>query len=720
MVLNNKPILSFINHKSVLIGISLLSCFEVISQEPVLPIKPDETEITDKLENIAENTDAVLDYSELIEDLKYYKQYPLNLNYATQEDLEKLFFLNEIQIFNLLSYRENYGLFVSIFELQAIEGFDKETINLILPFVKIAREKEKMPVNLKRLVRDSRNEFILRYQQVVEQQKGFRSLDDSTLLENPNAAYLGSKQKLYFRYGYSYFNKIRWGITAEKDAGEVFLKNQVNDSIQSLLGNKLKNGFDFTSIHFSVRDMGILKAFTIGDFQLQFGQGLTMWSSLAFGKSADATNIKRFAGGVRPYTSSDENRYFRGAAATIGSKNIEISAFFSSRKIDASVEKADSVSGNERYAQTLQESGLHRTMNELLKKDAINLILYGGNVTYKNKRLKLGVTGYYSKFDIPFTAGTALYEKFDFTGFENMNGGIDYSYLLRKVNIFGEVAVSKNGSWAQLHGLTASLHPRVFVTLLYRNYQKDYQNFFSNAFAEGSSSVNEKGFYTGFRVLLHSKWTLYGYVDQFNFPWIKYRVAQPSQGNEFLTQLDYQLSEKVKFYLRFKQKNKQISQSSTEGYLAPLVSTRRNNLRINIWYLVSPSIALSNRLEYLTYRQGEGFQGNGFLIYQDVKWTNPPEKLSLFFRYALFDTDSYDERIYAYENDVLYAFSVPAYYNKGTRVVLLLNFKPSRKIGIWLRYSLTKFRNQQSIGSGLDEIDGNHKSEVKAQVIIKL
>jgi len=430
------------------------------SQEVEPVIKSGETEINDKIETVAEQLDAVLDYSELVDDLKFYLEVPLNLNYATEDDLRKLIFLNTVQIYNLMAYRENYGLLYSIYELQAIDGFDKETVDKILPFVTIAEKKEKIPFSLKRMAKYSGHEILVRYQQILQEKKGFSPIDDDEMLANPNSRYLGTPQKLYFRYGYNYFNKIRWGITAEKDAGEVFWKENLSDSIKSMVSDKIQNVFDFRSFHVSLSDWGILKALTVGDYQLQFGQGLTVWSSLAFGKSSDAVNIKRYPGGVRPYTSTDENRLFRGAAATVGIKKLEISAFYSSNKLDATIDTSRFSTGDAGSAQTIQESGLHRTVNELIKKDAIHLTMFGGNINYRSKQFKIGTTVYYSKFDIPFILSDQLYKQFDFTGQENMNGGVDYSYVKQRIGLFGEVSMSQNGGFAQLHGITANLHPR--------------------------------------------------------------------------------------------------------------------------------------------------------------------------------------------------------------------------------------------------------------------
>ncbi|MEZ5195671.1 MAG: hypothetical protein R2764_04530 [Bacteroidales bacterium] len=388
--------------------------------------------------------------------------------------------------------------------------------------------------------------------------------------------------------------------------------------------------------------------------------------------------------------------------------------------MDASIIAADSLNGEEAYISSLQESGLHRTPNELLKKDAINTTAIGGNLSLRLSRFKIGLTSYYSKLGRNLNPDTKPYNQFRFRGAENLNTGIDYSFLIKGVSFFGEMAISQNGGFAQIHGLTAFLHPRLTLTLLYRNYQKEYQNFFSNAFAEGNENANEKGFYTGLRFSVFRKWILTGYLDVFSFPWLKYSTDAPSNGYEFLVQIENNVSDKLFLHFRFLQQNKQINSAYSEGMISQLTNTRKNNFRFFIEYGVSPSIVLKNRLEYIFYLKGSDYKGNGYLVYQDVLWRPPAGKFSVVFRYALFDTDSYDERLFAYENDVLYAFTIPAYYYKGSRSFLLVQYKMSTKLQFWFRIGHTFTGNQQTIGTGLDEIDGNTKTEIKLQMRLRL
>jgi hypothetical protein len=88
-------------------------------------------------------------------------------------------------------------------------------------------------------------------------------------------------------------------------------------------------------------------------------------------------------------------------------------------------------------------------------------------------------------------------------------------------------------------------------------------------------------------------------------------------------------------------------------------------------------------------------------------------------RLAIFKTASYNSRIYSYENDVLYSFSIPAYYGNGLRYYLTVRYAVTRNIDLWFRVAETTFFDSKTTGSGLDQIDVPHKTELKAQLRLK-
>ena len=85
-------------------------------------------------------------------------------------------------------------------------------------------------------------------------------------------------------------------------------------------------------------------------------------------------------------------------------------------------------------------------------------------------------------------------------------------------------------------------------------------------------------------------------------------------------------------------------------------------------------------------------------------------------RLQYFHTGGYNSRIYTYESDVLYSYSIPAFFDKGFRYYVHLNYDAGKHLSFWLRWAQTIYSDKNTIGSGLDIITGNRKTEVKVQM----
>jgi hypothetical protein len=279
--------------------------------------------------------------------------------------------------------------------------------------------------------------------------------------------------------------------------------------------------------------------------------------------------------------------------------------------------------------------------------------------------------------------------------------------------------MSKNGGKAFVNGVLISLDPRLSFTVMHRYYQRNFQNLLSNGFAESSTAANEKGVYIGLVAKPTNRTTITGYYDRFEFPWLKYQVNAPSYGNDYMAQFNYTPSKKIDMYVRIRTRDKQknTSDAAVIDYLVPV---KQSNYRFNISYTITPSIKLKNRIELIDYKLDNNKTQKGYLVYQDIVYSKLGKPLSVTLRYALFQTDSYDARIYAYENDVPGSYSIPAYYNRGSRFYIMLDYNLTKRIELWFRYSQTVYDNKQIISEGsLTEIQGNTKSEIKAQLKFK-
>lgn len=688
---------------------ALFGSMHVWGQEPVKTEPSTTGNLEEKIEQLSGEADADIDFSELVDDLLQYIDHPINLNKASERELRQLQ-LNDLQIQNLLTYIQKYGELTTIYELVMVEGYDSTLVTALSPFITFQLEPVGAKITLRNLSRYGRHQIITRYQTVLQEQKGFSPISDSALALKPNSRYMGGPERLYLRYGYNFYNKVRFGITMEKDPGEVFFNGP--DSVP--------RGFDFYSAHFFYSGDKFVKHLAIGDYHLAFGQGLTMYSSLAFSKSAVAITNRRITQQVKPNTGVNENLFMRGAATTITPfKSTDLTVFYSDKKVDANISGADSLSSEDMYISSLQETGFHRTPNELANKNAIQQTIYGGNIQTRIKMFRVGATAYRTVLGADLKRTETLYNQFDFRGKELTNYGVDFAAILRSLTIFGEAAGSDNGGKAMMIGATATPDARVAISAIYRNYGKDYQNFYSNAFAEGSRNANEKGLYLGVFAQLFRKWSLSAYADHFRYSWLRYRVDAPSRGSDYLAEVTWDPNRRAEVKFRYRYKKKELNPSGISGYTDFPEPETRQNARVHFSFKPTSSITLKSRVEY-TWWSMPGFESRkGFLIYQDFAF-NPPEKpWTLNARYALFDTDTYNERLYAYESDVLYAFSIPSYYYKGNRFYLMGKYSFGRRMDVWVRYAITQYANKSVIGAGLDEIDGNTRSEIKVQLRVK-
>lgn len=670
--------------------------------------------IEQRIEQIAETIESDnIDYSTLFEQLSVYLDFPLNLNTATVEELYSLAFLSNYQIGQLMEFREKYGEMFSIYELPQINGWDVTTAELIEPFVKVVPSEGKQKITFDKMLRRGKNEVLIRYTRTLEEQEGYAYASPEEWEENPNIRYLGSPDKLFTRYRYRYGDRISFGMTAEKDNGEEFFRGTQ------------KQGFDFYSAHLFLKGFGRVKKFSLGDYQAQFGQGLTFWSGLGFNRKSSFTVSTAQAGrGIGPYTSINENLFLRGVATTIGiTEHIDASVFYSGKRIDGNrdASQIDSVDFNqtETIITSFQESGFHRTQNEIDDKHAIFQQHIGGNVRLNYDRFRIGITAVHMKLDGEINLNADTYSQFRFSGTENSTAGIDYSWKLRNFFFFGETTRSQNGAMATMNGVNINMHPRLTVNITQRYFARDFQPVASVAFSESSTIENESGVYFGVEFRPFKKWKFNAFYDQFKFPWLKYQVDAPSQGYDFLGQLDYQPSSRFSMYIRYREKVKKINDRDDIYGTTSTTDVGRKNLRFHFSYRTSYQIRFRSRIELSSFTRGIEPRSSGFLLYQDIVYDFAKIPIRLTMRYAIFDSDTYDSRFFAYENDVLYAFSIPSYSGRGSRIYAMVKYDVNRNIDIWLRWGQFYYTDRDEVGSGREAINGNTKSEIKAQVRLK-
>lgn len=661
------------------------------------------------IENLVEDSGGEdFDFGTQFEYLEAYQKNPLDLNNATEEELTDFGLLSAIQIQALLLYRKRYGQIFSLYELQGVPTFDPKVIARLTPYVSVSATKEIEKMNFGRMFKRGRHQIFARYQRILEQQKGFRPLE----VGETGTRYLGTPDKFYLRYRMTYKDRMSLGLTMENDAGEEFFQGSN------------PQGFDYYSGHFYLKKISKnVHSVALGDYQVFFGQGLTMWGGFGIRKGAQVLNIKRISLPIRPYTSVNEALFMRGAAGHfqfLKDKNLEFTVFGSYRQRDANLNLAvDSLLQEiDVEITSLQEIGYHRTPTEVSAENSTGQVTSGARIRYTGSNWHIAGNFVHNYLTNPLNrTNSSLYQKYQFSGNQTINASLDYSFNYRNLQFFGETAVNAEGGIATLNAIMAELDPLISLAVLHRYYDKKYHTLNGNAFGEGSGVSNESGLYFGAESRIGGGVKLSAYFDLFQFDWLRYQTDAPTKGYEVFSKVEYSPNYYITAYAqyRFEQKGRNLSGNTTN--IDQIINHDRHNLRFHLSYDVSRQFALRSRIEFSFYENQEF--NKGMMLYQDLVFKPKAIPLKAQVRLVFFDTDNYDTRIYAYENDVLYAFSVVPYSGQGLRYYLNMSYRINRNFSVWLRFSQTYYTDRTVISSGLGEIDGRTRSEIKVQVRAK-
>jgi len=448
------------------------------------------------------------------------------------------------------------------------------------------------------------------------------------------------------------------------------------------------------------------------------GQGLIQWQSIAFRKGVDISAIKRQSPVLRPYNSAGEYNFHRGGGITIRKANIEVTAFVSLRRINANF-VADTMNGEEFFSSFLT-SGYNRTQTELDDRNSLGQFAFGGNISWNKNRFHIGLNGINYNFSIPVQKRPELYNLYAISGKSWNNFSADYSYTFRNFHFFGEVALDKNTDKALINGVLISVDPKVDLSFVHRFISEKYQSVNGNAFTENTFPTNENGLYAGISIRPFQSIRLDAYADFYKFPWLKYLVDAPSYGKDFFAQLTYTPNKQVEIYTRFRNESKQATQAGNSAVTNPLISIPKQDWRTQISYQVNKTVLLRNRFEMVWYDKKNVSGENGFLAFIDCVYNPALKPWSGSLRVQYFDTGGYNSRLYAYENDLLYSYSIPVFSDKGFRYYLNFNYNLSKHFSFWFKWSQILYPGRNSFGSGLDEVSGKQKDEAKCQIMIYL
>lgn len=639
------------------------------------------------LESYLESSDA----TQLSEELDYYRQNPVDINSASQSELERIPGMPSLMAKQILEYRKA-NVFFSTRDLLKVPGFTREVFVGIKEFITVNPNVRAKRYDLTYRQRSKRN---------IEASRDFR--------ENKFA---GNIYQFYQRLNVSYYPlikkpdaEIRVGVVMEKDPGE----SKLNDHQVGFI--ELKN-FPF-----------IRKA-VFGNYQLEFGQALSLWSTSGMSKSSETIESVRKKGkGISAFNYATENAGFFGVAAEVDLssmallKNWNVTGFYSYQKLDASFNEGGSVN-------SILVDGLHRTSSEIANGNYLLETVEGTNIDYRFGSSAVGVTFYAQQFDRRFVPRDSIRSLYGFNGHENMLISLHHDIFVGNVNFFGEAARDKGNNYAFNSGVQGVL-PGTEWVIFYRHYAKEFQSLHGFAFGDQSGKTqNEQGIYAGLKFKPQRGTTIQTYYDIFRYPWRTYNVPKPVTGDDFLARIEHKVWPRLEIQLQFKNERKERSVGTTD-VLGRDITVIEKEITRRIRYqwdvVISREVRLRSRVEQSRYRVENipGSSEKGILFYEDVR-AELQKNLTLYGRLSFFDTHSFYTALYEYENDVDGVFSNTSFSGKGKRWYVLLKYAWKKHISLGAKYWELYRDDLAQIGSGGDAIKGNVLRKVTFSLDVRL
>lgn len=630
-----------------------------------------QTSVDEIIQQLLEESGDETDNSGLIDKIEALADDPIDINKASVSDLIEIPGMDISTANEILEYRNRSGRIFSLAELNSIAGIGKNTIAKIKIFLKVENDIN----SIDKITQPElfSLQFRNRISSDLQQKDGF--------IRNKFA---GNNLKTYNRLKIKY-NHYRAGITLDKDPGE-------------------KSYNDLFSVHLSINNFGIIDKVIIGDYTAEFGQGLALWSPYSFSKSTDAIYpVKKKPHQLREYTSTDENKFFRGVGTNLNFKGYNISLFYSRNNIDANI---TAPSG---YILSTPISGYHRTASEIQEKNSANEKTFGGmlNISMFGK-MNLGLLYFYSEFSNNFLPNSI----FDLKG-RNFNFySFAYDIYIKDINLFGEAAYNGK-SLATITNLEISVTNNFSFISSIRSYPRNYFNLHSFGFGEQTNTQNEFGIYNGIKI--RTRIGLFNlYYDQFRFPYASYYSDLPAAGDEFLINYSVSPLQKLITTLKYKVENKDVNTKLGES--VQIYNREKSSFRFELEYSLSNEIELKSRVEISKYKIDDiNISENGFLIFQGLKFT-PTKNLYINGRIIFFRTDSFNSAIYEFENDLDGTYSITGLSGQGIKWYWLIKYRLLEMLRLSVKYSEIYKPAEKSLGSGYTEINGNFDNQLSAQI----
>ena len=615
------------------------------------------------LEDIAASSDENLQAVNFAEEISNLAENPVNINSGDENEIKRLFFLTAFQARSIVDYTRKNGDIISASEISYIPGFDRELSELLQPFI------------------------IFKYD---DNDRRLNAGSHLRLLTNILADY-GETKNNYTGSNYKLLSKLRLSsdpfeafLTVDKDKGEPLLLEQYKP--------------DFLSGNITYYPDGAINKIIIGDYKVQYGQGLTVWNG--FSRSPVPTEQRPMKGSsnIVPYSSSDENDFFRGISISLTTGDINIISFASINMIDATTVNDENT--GMKYVKSFYDTGIHNTPTTIMKRNQVVESSLGFNINRMSNNLYYGLNTIYSRFSIPVIPADHPRNIYDFEGKVNASISLDYAYLFKNSYLFGEFALDNKLKTAFLQGISLNPGGRVRCNIMYSRINRGYNSFHGNA--SGVSTFNKPGssLLANLSSELTSFLTFSGGILSRKELWYNNISGSFPSSILYLVSLNLKPADFISLKTDIKHGVSDNWINSQQG-LKTGTSVIKTNLRLSVETIVSERFKLRTRIEKVIIT---GSHDRSFLCYQSAGYIFRKIPMEIRGRLTVFRIDSYDARIYTWEDDLLYNPVIKPLYEEGERSYLMIIYRAFGTLTFRAKFAVTDIHGEQGASGRINEL----------------
>jgi hypothetical protein len=632
---------------------------------PATCFPPDASSAAESFEELVGKGELSGDVEKLILLLDELESRNIRINTAGPDELRQLPWLGAADIQEIMKQRKTAPI-LSLGQLAVVIG--KSRAEAIAPYISF--EMNKRPVS-------------------VKSDEGFSGTFTSRVYrENPprngvlNGKYAEAQERLYNRLQLA-FAGYTLGFVQERDIGEPEL-------------------FDYTSFSIGATLPGIVKKAVLGNYELNFGQGLMIGQGRYYTSGADVSGSVRLTSKrLSQYMSSSESGFFQGGAVSLDLKPCELTVFYSANKVDAIINRTSGM------ITSVDDSGYHRTATERQRKDNVTEKVYGANLLYSfsSGSVEGRIGGSWLRYDY----GVPL-KKLGGESFSTL-AGLEGQATIGRFGFFGEAAWAENPekvtSW--IAGTEWNPMKGVSTLIAFRDYRSGYYAPFASAFAvRGDHAENEKGMYAGGGFRLNERISISGYYDWFRFPLLDDHCQFPSDGHDSRAYVSWKpsrfLSLELQVQHKYKEEEKNQGTGNVPHWTALPKITERCRLDCDLELPGNIRLSTLGEVKRAVKKYLAGNETcNGWLLYEQAGYSG--KRFSVKSRFTVFDISDYDAAIYVYEDDLPQTFSMGMYNGRGKSMILLASWEPSKQLRLAGRFEKVWYSGREVYGDGNDQRD---------------